>query len=270
MTAEQVLTMMQNVLQDITIENLREETLDDCISTPLYRAFAENKFPSHSIECGSTKAVILVQGESFVLKIPFGEYYSEDSFDDRVANIAAENNFARNEAYEWVCENCDDEEFCYEFEMAHNNRLSHDIMQKYECLLTGADYCALESCYYEEALRRNLGDYFAAEEFVGYLQNFPVYKQQRVVPFYEHHDLSIRKRKYEERQKSTRARCEELHCWCFDEIWIADFFDIYGENEFIRLTDFLEEFEIGDIRRANIGYLDGLPILLDYAGYNEW
>lgn len=269
MTAQQILTMMQDVLQDISIGTLREETLDSYISDPLHHAFRNNKFPSHSVECGATKAVILIQGEPFVLKIPFSEYYSEDSFENEINFVQAEKNLDRSEAYEWVCENCDDGEFCYEFEMAKNDRLSITMLQKYQHLLTGADYCALETCYYEEAFARNLGDYFAAEEFVGYIQNIPVYKQQRVMPFYDYYDLSSRKNK-SFGATATRERCEELHCCCFDELWIADFFDTYGEDEFIKLTAFLDEFNIGDLRRANIGYIDGLPILLDYAGYNEY
>lgn len=128
------------------------------------------------------------------------------------------------------------------------------------------DYCALECEYYQEALKSNLEQYFCAEKLLGYINNYPVYCQERAIPYYDCVDednLDTMK------LTSTKKRCKELNTRCFCAAWIADFIELYGEEEFIRLTEFLNHFSITDIRAANIGYLDGAPILFDYSGYNE-
>ena len=124
-----------------------------------------------------------------------------------------------------------------------------------------------------EAAKEKYGDDiedFAEEELLGYIGSTPVYIQQRVTPFYSHYETIESDEYNSDRGVTTRKKCKEMECFCFNETWIADFFDAYGEKEFKRLSGFLDKFDIGDLRCANIGYIDGRPILFDYAGYNEW
>jgi hypothetical protein len=48
-----------------------------------------------------------------------------------------------------------------------------------------------------------------------------------------------------------------------------NFFMEYGEEEYKRLSDFLEKMEVNDLHCSNCGLLEGRPIIIDYAGYYE-
>ena len=47
----------------------------------------------------------------------------------------------------------------------------------------------------------------------------------------------------------------------------AAFLHECGKEEFYSLSDFCSEYEINDLHRGNVGYLDGHIVILDYAGY---
>lgn len=47
------------------------------------------------------------------------------------------------------------------------------------------------------------------------------------------------------------------------------FAELYGEEEFLELSEFLEEENINDLHSGNIMEKDGQLILTDYAGYND-
>lgn len=49
----------------------------------------------------------------------------------------------------------------------------------------------------------------------------------------------------------------------------AKFIDEYGEEEFQKLSDFLEWQDVNDLHSGNVGTLDGNFILMDYAGYHD-
>ena len=45
------------------------------------------------------------------------------------------------------------------------------------------------------------------------------------------------------------------------------FAETYGYEEFLRLNDFLEWYDINDLHSGNIGYINGKLVFIDYAGY---
>lgn len=49
----------------------------------------------------------------------------------------------------------------------------------------------------------------------------------------------------------------------------AAFIREYGEEEYVKFTDFAYEYDINDLHLANIGSVDGKLCLIDYAGYHE-
>ena len=156
-------------------------------------------------------------------------------------------------------------DFYYELEGASNINLGPNI----EPAIPDWDYCRLESVIYQLAVEEGLGAYFAEEAYLGSIGDSPVYYQTRCTPLTEM-TIDRDSREYKRKENKSRKVCEKLHIYCFDEMWIADFLEMYGKKEFKRLNDFLERYEISDLRRCNIGYLDKAPILFDYSGFREW
>lgn len=271
MNAKEILKMLNEILGDSLPERLSAENVEAVIEDPLYEAEKANKFPKHSVDAGATKAVIILQGAPFVLKIPFNCRYDEEYYISRIEDVQD-----LHKDWDWdMCAQAVENEttiddFLYDFEYATVHGATVEFLQENEDLLTGSDYCALETCYYKLAVEEGLSDYFAEEEYLGDLGFYPVYIQQRAMPFNAFYEIEDKSKEATARLASTRNRCKEIKCYCFDDLWVSDFFDMYGEEEFKKLDRFLHRFDIGDLRRANIGYVDGRPILFDYAGYNEW
>ena len=266
MTAIEIVEQLNKILGD-SLHRMHMDNCEDLIIDPLCEATKHNQFPIHSVDSGATKAVIIIKGEPYVLKIPYSCHYNQDAFDNRVADYQDEHPELDIDDCYVAIENEDEETFIYDFECAYNREFEDDFIKAHEHILTGNDYCALETCYYEKAIEEGVSDFFAEEELLGYIGNTPVYIQQRVTPFFEYYE---EKDPDVTRSATTRKRCQELNCYCFCDEWITDFFDCYGEAAFVRLSAFLEKYDIGDLRTPNIGYVDNKPILFDYAGYNEW
>ena len=51
------------------------------------------------------------------------------------------------------------------------------------------------------------------------------------------------------------------------EYWIARVTQLYGKKFMRSLENWIAEYEINDLHKGNIGMLNGVPVLLDYAGY---
>ena len=120
----------------------------------------------------------------------------------------------------------------------------------------------------EKALK---GMYFAEERLMGTLtcSGLPVYYQTRCTPLCNL-EYDYASAEYERKSEKAHLTCKELDAYCFNPLWIADFVEQYGKEEFRRLSLFLDEMSIGDLRDCNIGYLDGAPILFDYSGFRHW
>ena len=244
MTKEQVFELLDKAITHID-ENFNAEEREFFLDDPLRMANLPFEF---SIDSGISKAVILIKGEPFVIKIPFFKYYDDDDY--------------------WVEEEeeeIDEDRFYYDLEGASNINLGEGI----EPAIPDWDYCRLESVIYQLALEEGLGAYFAEEGYLGTIDNTPVYYQTRCIPM---SDMTIDydSAEYEKKSNKSRKICENLKADCFNALWISDFIDMYGEEEFKRLNTFLKRYEIEDLRMANIGYLDGAPILFDYSGYRVW
>ena len=288
MTKEQIFELLNKAVSHIS-ENFcyeeREYYLDDQL---------EGKLPfEYSIDAGISKAVILVKGAPFVIKIPFFKMFNDECYqddwnlwdelrDDAVEEFAQrrkeetnnENYILSREEIDFAVEQFEKEnpepsedeyDFYYDLEGASNINLGEGVLPA----IPDWDYCRLESVIYQLAVEEGLGAYFAEEAYLGSIGDSPVYYQTRCIPLTEM-TIDRDSREYEKKASISRKTCEKLHIYCFDEMWIADFLEIYGEEEFKRLNDFLERYEISDLRRCNIGYLDNAPILFDYSGFREW
>lgn len=199
---------------------------------------------------GATKLVLLPEDEDFVIKIPFTGYWDEDAYSEEISDrhYAAD----RGEIDDDEVENVSDADFYYAFEGAGLNDDDDEIW----------DYCRLECAIFEKAVAHGLGQYFAKETLIGLINDYyPVYAQVKV---------DSNRPKYDEKiWETTSSRCEDLKVECIDPMWVNAFFTLYGEEEYVRLMKFLNNEGIWDFHGGNIGYFCGMPILMDYSGYNN-
>ena len=56
---------------------------------------------------------------------------------------------------------------------------------------------------------------------------------------------------------------------CFNRVWLSDALDYFGEKIFYGLLSFLDDYSIGDLHDANIGYIGMRPVLVDYSSFND-
>lgn len=247
---------------------------------------------SWSFVHGISKAALLISGSPYVIKFPFTHIYDDDAYID--AHYEWEE--LKDDMYEraWTLKKVQLGEDAlpptrYEVEMLLNEEIpaEPDDYQQFCYPLEGAayyapkslnlddvndwNYCHLECAIYQEAVKQGLGQYFAEEGLLGYLQDgHPVYYQQRCIALCDMENYDWNSDEYQRRSTSAHKTCEKLNTYCFNSWWIADFIDMYGEEEFKVFSDFLREMQIDDLRDCNVGYLDGAPILFDYSGFRQW
>lgn len=238
---------------------------------------------------GISKMVMLIAGESYVIKIPFTHLFDEALYEEDLAVWNEEQDWAISQAWEKKKEIFGDEVTAPSLEEA-KTILDIELppepeAELYYYPLQGTtycegvelssdedwDYCSLESAIYQEALKRGLGQYFAEEALLGRLKDgHPVYYQQRCIALCDTEEYQWDSEEYRRRSTSAHQTCEKLETYCFNAWWITDFIAMYGEEEFKALSDFLREMQIDDLRDCNVGYLDGAPILFDYSGFRQW
>lgn len=252
----------------------------------------DNLFPiDFSLDAGITKAVLVLKDADYVIKIPFFCIYDEAEFDavwsdwdDRrqeaidaalnqyIHDTNGEKFFLTNEEVkdikkQFALQNpepdCSSDEFYFPLTQANHLNIDHA-----EEDLADWDYCEAELALYQCAKREGLAAYFAEEGCLGVIENTPIYYQIRCTPM-DTIDQDYHSKQYTEKKERSTKICNQLQTGCFSYVWIADFIDMYGEEEFKRLIAFLDKYEIGDLRECNIGYLNNAPILFDYAGCRD-
>lgn len=257
-TKEEFLSLLQKNISCID-SKLCSNNYEDILEIPLRDCLMPCDW---SIEAGISKAVFLIKGADYVIKLPFLSRFDEDGYQDAVYDWEHQDEDAEDRLPE---PQEDDDYWYYEFTGASSQAFDDDAFYDY----VDWDYCNLETRLYQEAVTRGLGAYFAEESLLGYIDDHPVYCQTRCTPLCAL-EIDYCSEDYEKKTKASRATCKELNIECFNSYWISDFISAYGTDELKRLYEFLREFNIDDLRDCNIGYLDGAPILFDYSGYREW
>ena len=205
-------------------------TMDDLIYE-----YDDKKVPLSDWFNGATKAVLQPKGKDFVLKIPFEGEWQED--------------------------------WCY-----NEENDDYDLIEEYFCEFQGSggvsndwDYCQREVELYNLAAEAGLGEIFVETFFVDYVNGHPVYAQQRV------DKVGGWNGKSDEERSSTRDKLSKAGQHApMDLDWVATFLEFYDEELLFRLFKFLDEEWIDDdLHNGNIGYLNGRPVIFDYAGFRE-
>lgn len=174
-------------------------------------------------DCGASKAVLIVDELSEVVKIPFETSGYGDPFEYASCN----------------------------------GRYSSDW-----------DYCNTEAEMYDVICEYGFEEFFVETKFWGYSKgsNHPLYTQEKVVTFYQ----GIENRTSTEKSKRI---ADKMYVPRLETEWVALAIDWYGEERVKALVDFLNSNDEGigyDLHTGNVGFrMNGAPVILDYAGYNE-
>lgn len=183
-------------------------------------------------DSGATKGVIIPIDEDYVIKIPFCGFHTCIFTDET---------------------NREEEEF-------ENYYGAKTSLACYDW-----DYCLVEVERYDKAMKAGIADLFARTEIYGEVKGHPVYIQEKADPFCcGNHKIHTAAR----RQK-TRNKVYSLGYEVFNEDWLTDVLDYFGEEIFLKLLSFIKKENINDLHTGNLGYIGDRPVIFDYSGYNE-
>lgn len=138
------------------------------------------------------------------------------------------------------------------------------------------DYCFTEVLYYHEAKKYKAAEILAKSRYIGTVQNYPIYIQQKVETYYSHFcngnnnsnsDDVFEPKEMDLKEKTFYSKCSEKNIDVFNIKWMMDVFDYYGEKKFDKIMKFVSL--LNDLHNNNIGYIGTRPIILDYAGWND-
>jgi hypothetical protein len=136
------------------------------------------------------------------------------------------------------------------------------------------DYCQLEVSNYQEACEMGIEKILLETRKLAEIGNGDgIYIQTRYDSDYSR--LSTSQKQKLERMTRKIVRCEifersKKHCYDnyrISDIWYARAYQLYGKKFMKRFEEWTTTLKIGDLHRNNVGFLNGQPILLDYAGY---
>ena len=132
------------------------------------------------------------------------------------------------------------------------------------------DYCEAEAnCYYDAKEYYDLGDMFAKTEYLGKIEDIPVYISEKITTLVSDTRVINSSEHTEKIAESLRDKYEID--WEFREgSGLSAFIDCYGEKRTEELVSFLEEYDVSDLHDGNIGYdLYGNVKIIDYSGWYD-
>lgn len=128
------------------------------------------------------------------------------------------------------------------------------------------DYCAYEVFLYKKAQIFNLQDAFPKTEYIGLINNWPVYIQEKCIDTYDFCSYTTKA----QRSEATNATKISFKYPHLDLNWFTNYFLINGQNKSNDLLDFLEEYNINDLHKGNLGFsaIDSRPLIIDFSGFH--
>lgn len=134
------------------------------------------------------------------------------------------------------------------------------------------DYCSQEVNRYTAAENEGLQDVFLKTEYLTSIDGHPIYiqpfatilKDMNYNEYNYHNSCSSKEDKNSADALNMQNGFAGLH-----EVWDGEVYKKYGKEFYIKLKTFIKNFDINDLRTANIGYWHNNPVLIDYAGYYE-
>lgn len=229
-------------------EHLSEYSFYNDIVAPLLQAGC---FPGMDYANGVTKGVLIFPNCNFVIKIPF---YGNEECEEYTDGLTYE------EAMEKYGEDWSDRPKEYYLDPFYGAQGRHNSW----------DYCAVEAELYAEAVTEGLEFLFAETQCIGTANGWPIYAQTRVEIFAfadpEDENRDFPSEQELEQADNLRGQKDSLYC---SKVWIAELIRAYDLDTYHCLSAFCERFNIGDFHDENIGYLNSLPVLVDYSSYDN-
>ena len=131
----------------------------------------------------------------------------------------------------------------------------------------GWNYCKAENILYERAVKADIEYAFLETKLIGRARgNHPIYIQKKAEMLCERKDSYP---KEPEKTQKMRTYCKDNYGRYFDAFWLLDFVESYSKDALQSLFTFLDNNAITDLHEGNLGYVDNLPVIVDYAGYYE-
>ena len=228
-------------------ENLSSGTFYEQVVRPLENSEEFNQY-DWTYDSGVSKGVLIFDDLDFVIKIPFyAEWFEEEEIDYDEEND--EPIYADGYTSEYAFEGTQVEGFVKE-----NNW----------------DYCETETLVYEVAKRNSMEEHFAQTYLIGFAKGWPIYAQVRACMFRSEESYSTRSKKnYTKEERETARKIREDERFYLDEEWLMDFIAYWGEERMLQFINFCNQWFIDDLHGGNLGYVCGVPCLVDYSSYNN-
>ena len=224
------MSVYEKILKALEACNFDEFTDDGCYEA-VYKQLDFNVFDK-TYESGITKMVLFPTGLDFVIKLPFlGTWEYKNIYDE--------------EEDDWF-----EELTLCPFEGAEEPE--------------GWNYCEAEVIRYESACVEGAEEFFLPIKYIGSVHGQPVYIQPKASIFEHSHNPSHYP---ESKRRRTQEICENLNVWCFNSCWISDFLDTFTHKDLQLLDTMITDLHISDLHDENIGYWDGIPVIVDYADF---
>ena len=131
----------------------------------------------------------------------------------------------------------------------------------------GWDYCREEADRYKFLSDNPLKECFAETYFLGYIDHYPIYIQEKCSPFNYNKNS---KTKEEKKMIQPYLRHYTSRGVDLNTNWCIDFRNYYGEELFNYFLYFIDRYKWGDdLSSDNVGYKCGRPVVIDFAGFRD-
>ena len=134
------------------------------------------------------------------------------------------------------------------------------------------NFCSIEVDRCCDICKKGYGNLIAKEYYYGEIgDNIPIYIQEKAVIYYDAFDGDTLRTEEEitsvKNVTSSFFNFDEYFN-CMPDKWIADLISVIGIEETIEFFNFLIDASYNnDLHEANIGYIKGKPVLVDYSGF---
>ncbi len=133
------------------------------------------------------------------------------------------------------------------------------------------DYCAVEEALYKLAKVKGIEACFLPIYEIGKINGYPIYKQPigdifacKGIMKYDHEKVETTTNNFYKQHKVPSEFKYRLPLE-----WVYDVILAYPTHLVVDLLSFIKN-NITDLHSANIGYYKNKPVIIDYAGFNEY
>ena len=127
------------------------------------------------------------------------------------------------------------------------------------------DYCNVEVERYYNICSTPFKDCFAETIFVGYINNYPIYLQEKCTPFNNSYN------KTKEKRKKMNSFLRKINCYYeLNPDWCIDLLKYYGPKKFKEFLALIKKLKWDDdLTYDNVGYKNNHPIIIDFSGFRD-